>query len=140
MRRFGLFCANAILGTAGAAGLTLLWRRGEMSLDAVLSAFRASGWAGFVVGATVGLGASVGSRPPLPFGKCVVAQALVAVSTAVGGFVGSLFETELSTADRAVRETLARQGIPLGSWVGAAVGTLVGIIQVYRKRREAPER
>jgi Na+/H+ antiporter NhaA len=118
----------------------LLLRRSAVNLASIESAFLQFGIAGLAVGATVGIGATVGPRPALNPLKCVFAQAVVALSSGVGGFIGSLFPQVFSAADQAVRDALANRGIMIGSWFGAVAGTILEIIHVYRMRRKAADR
>ena len=135
MRRFGLFCFNLLLGAVGATAVGMLLRRSTID-----EAFLRFGIAGLVVGATVGLGAVVGPRPPLKPSRCAWAQAVVALSSGLGGFIGSLFPQVFAEADQAVHSMLENRGIVVGSWFGAAVGTVVSIVSVYRRRRRAAAR
>lgn len=140
MRRFGIFCFNLLLGSGAATVCGLLIRRQAFSASSLGAAFVQFGIAGLVVGATVGVGAVVGPRPPLRPSRCAFAQLMVAVSSGVGGFIGSLFPQVFSAADQALHEALEHRGILVGSWFGAAAGTVLEIIHVYRMRRRAASR
>ena len=140
MRRFGLFCFNVLLGAAAATACGMLLRRLPFELRSIGTAFLQFGIAGLLVGATVGIGAGVGPRPPLRPSRCAFAQAMVALSSGIGGFVGSYFPHVFAAADRAVHEALEDRGIIVGSWFGAAAGTIFEIIHVYRMRRRAADR
>ena len=140
MRRFGIFCFNVLLGVAAGTGCGLLVRHLALDLRSIGIAFLQFGIAGIVVGTTVGIGAVVGPRPPLRPSRCVFAQAVAAVSSGIGGFIGSCFPVVFAAADRAVHEALEVRGIVVGSWFGAALGTAFEIIHVYRMRRRAADR
>lgn len=140
MRRFGLFCFNLLLGLSTALVVGLLLRHARVDGAELRAAFLEFGIAGLVVGATVGIGATVGPRPVLKPLKCVFAQAVVALSSGVGGYIGSLFPEVFASADQAVHEAFASRGIVIGSWFGAVAGTILEIIHVYRMRRRAAAR
>jgi hypothetical protein len=140
VKRFGLFGFNVILGASAAMAVGLLLRRAAVNLASIEGAFLQFGIAGLVVGATVGIGATVGPRPALNPLKCAFAQAVVALSSGVGGFLGGLFPQVFPAADQAVRDALASRGIVIGSWFGAVAGTIFEIIHVYRMRRRAADR
>jgi hypothetical protein len=140
MGRFRLFCFNVVLGTVAATACGMLLRRLPIDPPSLGKALLQFGIAGFVVGATVGVGAGVGPRPPLRPSLCVFAQLMVAVSSGVGGFIGSFFPQVFAAADRAVHEALENRGIVVGSWFGAVAGTALEIIHVYRMRRRAADR
>jgi len=135
MRRFGIFWFNLVLGGVAATGIGLLVKPSPL-----MDSFARFGIAGLVIGATVGVGAVVGPRPPLRPAKCLLAQLTVAVSSGVGGFIGSLFPLVFAEADQAVHAMLQSRGIAVGSWFGAVVGTLISIVNVYRMRRRSANR
>jgi hypothetical protein len=137
MRRAGLLGFNVGLAVVVAALYAAAVNGAGFGPDALAGAFASSWWAGFVVGGTVGVGATFGPRPVLPLRKCLLAQAGVVLSSAIGGFIGSLFPSEFSAADRALEAELARRGILTGSWIGAAVGTVFEVGHVYFMRRRA---
>jgi hypothetical protein len=140
VRRFGLLGFNLLVGAGAATACGFLLRRLPATLPALGSAFLQFGIAGLCVGATVGIGAAVGPRPPLSLSRCAFAQSLVALSSGIGGFLGSLFPHAVASADRAVHQALEDHGIRVGSWLGMAVGTLIEIIHIYRMRRRATAR
>lgn len=136
MRRFGLFSFNVVLGVAIATAFA--WAIGPRSFDlaALEASFLAGSWAGLLVGATVGLGATVGPRPALPLKKCVTAQLLIVVTTAIGAFLGSsLMRQELSGMDMGLSSGFASRGTLRGSGLGAVAGTLLEVVHIYRSRR-----
>ena len=135
MHRFGIFWFNLLLGSLAATGIGLL-----LKPSSLMDSFARFGIAGLVVGATVGVGAVVRPRPPLKPSKCSLAQLMVAVSSGVGGFIGSLFPQVFAEADQAVHSMLENRGLVVGSWFGAAVGTLISIVNVYRMRRRSANR
>ena len=136
MGRFALFVFNLLFGLAAAMAVGFLLKRPELNVVSIRETFLQFGIEGLLVGATVGTGAVLGPRPALSLVRCALAQALVALSSAVGGFIGSLFPEAVDAAGHAVRQAFARRGVVLGSWVGAAAGTVLEIIHVYRMRRK----
>jgi len=135
MRRFGIFWFNLLLGSFAASVIGYLLKPAPF-----MDVFARFGIAGLVIGATVGVGAVLGPRPPLRPSKCALAQLGVAVSSGVGGFIGSLFPQMFAEADQAVHSMLENRGIVVGSWFGAALGTLLSILNVYRMRRRSAGR
>jgi opacity protein-like surface antigen len=136
MRRFGLFSFNVVLGVAIATAFAWLIGPRSFDLAALEASFLAAGWAGVLVGGTVGLGATVGPRPALPLKKCVTAQLLIVVTTAIGAFLGSSFmRRELSGMDLGLSSGFASRGTVRGSGLGAIVGTLLEVVHIYRMRR-----
>jgi hypothetical protein len=140
MSRLGLFCFNVLFGAVAGTACGLLLGKEPMGFPALSTAFLHVGIAGLVVGTTVGLGAIVGPRPPLKPSRCLFAQATVALSSGVGGYIGSLFPQVVAEADQAVNSLLANRGIVVGSWFGAVAGTLFSIVHVYLMRRRAATR
>jgi hypothetical protein len=136
MRRASLFVFNLAVGALGGTAFGVLARSLALEGPAVWRAFLAFGVTGMVVGLTVAIGATVGPRPPLGISRCLFAQGLVAVTSAVGAFLGTLFPQFFSSVDHAVRDTLARRGLYVGSWLGAALGTAAEIIHIYRSRHQ----
>jgi hypothetical protein len=137
VRRAGIFVYNLAVGALGGTAFGLLVRHFALEGQAVWRAFLGFGLTGMVVGLTVAIGATVGPRPPLGVARCILAQGLVAVTSAAGAFVGAHFPQFFSSVDHAVRDTLARRGLVVGSWLGAALGTAVEIIHIYRSRHRA---
>jgi hypothetical protein len=135
MKRFALILSNMLFGVSVAMAFGLLLGRRPLHVPALGRAFLDFGVTGLLVGTTVGIGAALGPRALLSPSRCLLAQALVAISSAVGGFIGSLFPQVVSSVDRAVHEALADRGIVVGSWLGAAFGTALEILHVYRMRR-----
>ena len=139
-RRLGIYLFNIVLAM-GVAALYLWALSGkEFSVDTIAEALKVAGWAGFVVGATVGFGAVMGSRPVLPAKKCVVAQLMVVVTSAIGAWIGSFFPGEIQQVEEAMKGYLQSKGIIIGSGIGAIVGTVVQVLDVYRQRRKAAHR
>jgi hypothetical protein len=135
MRRFGLILSNMLFGVTVGIAFGLLLRRLPLNVSSLGSAFLDFGLTGLLVGTTVGIGATVGPRALLMPSRCLLAQAVVAIISGIGGFIGSRFPQVLSSVDRAVHDALADRGIVVGSWLGAALGTALEIIHVYRMRR-----
>ncbi len=140
MRRFGIFTFSVLAGAAAATLFVLAARRAGVHLEAVREAFLVAWWAGAAVGITVGAGAVLGPRPPLPPEKCLLSMARITIGTLAGGLLGSLIPAEFSAPDRALADLLARRGIALGSGIGAVAVTLLEMINVYRARRRADPR
>lgn len=136
MRRFGLFCFNVLLSVGGATVYAWLVRRDGMTADAWLRALKEGGSAGFLAGATVGLGAILGPRPALPTKKCLWAQTGIAASSLFGGLIAYMFPQ----VNGAIDEALAEKGILRGSGVGLVIGTAIQFVQIYIKRRKAAVR
>jgi hypothetical protein len=137
MHRFGLFCFNVLLAVAGATAYAWAVRRDGMNAEAWRRALLEGGSAGFLAGVTVGLGATLGSRPALPVKKCIWAQAAMAVSSLVGGLIAYLFPRVYTQFYGAIDEALAERGILRGSGIGLTIGTVWQFIQIYFKRRRS---
>jgi hypothetical protein len=135
MRRFGLILSNTLFGVSVAMAFGLLLWHLPLNVSSLGRAFLDFGLTGLLVGTTVGIGATVGPRALLTPSRCLLAQAVVAISSGVGGFIGSLFPHVVSSVDHAVHNALADRGILVGSWLGAALGTALEIVHVYRMRR-----
>jgi hypothetical protein len=140
MRKFGLFCFNLVVAVGAATLWTLILLRRGVSLETLELALRTSGWAGFVVGATVGAGAVLGPRPALPVRKCLLAQASIVATSVLGAFIASLFPGETAAAEHALTVVLARRGILWGAGLGALAGTIVEFVRLYFMRRRAARR
>jgi hypothetical protein len=140
MRRCGIFVFNLLLGAGMTTVLGMLFRRLPMSVNSFGTAFLQFGLAGLVVGATVGVGAVMGPRPPLGWARSILAQALVAATSAVGGLIGGLFPRAFQAAHEVAHQALEDRGIIVGSWVGALAGAALEIIHVYRMRRRGEDR
>lgn len=136
MRRFGLLCFNVLLAVGGATIYAWLVRRDGWTADAWLRAAKEGGAAGFLAGATVGLGAILGPRPALPARKCVWAQMGIAASSLFGGLIAYMFPQ----VNGAIDEALAEKGILRGSGIGLIIGTAIQFVQIYIKRRKAAAR
>lgn len=132
MNRKAVFILNVALGMAASTAFALACSRAAMDLGA---AFLTAWWAGFGVGVTVAAGATLGPRPPLGILKCAFAQGVIVATSALGAYLGSLFPQEVATAEEALRTLLAQRGIALGAGIGAAIGTALEIVHVYRMRR-----
>ena len=137
MHRFGLFCFNVLLSVGGATVYAWAVRRDGMNAEAWQRAIVEGGSAGFLAGVTVGFGATLGSRPPLPARKCLLAQIGMAVSSLVGGLLAFCFPGVWNSFNSAIDQALAERGILRGSGVGLLVGTLFQFAQIYVKRRTA---
>lgn len=137
MHRFGLFCFNVLLAVAGATVYAWAVRRDGMNAEAWQRAIIEGGSAGFLAGFTVGLGATLGSRPPLPAKKCIYAQIGIAISSLVGGLLAFCFPGVWKSFNGAIDEALAERGILRGSGVGLLVGTAIQFVQIYIKRRKS---
>jgi hypothetical protein len=136
MRRFGIFCFNVLLAIGGATVYAWAVRRDGMTAEAWRRALVEGGTAGFLSGATVGLGATVGPRPPLPPKKCIWSQLLIAATSLAGGLIAYLFPQVRNAID----EALAERGILNGSGIGMAIGTAFQFFEIYVKRRKAADR
>ena len=133
MHRFGLFCFNVLLAVGGATFYAWAVRRDGMNLEAWTRALLEGGSAGFLAGATVGLGATIGFRPALPAMKCIWALLGIAASSLAGGLIAWLFPQ----VNGAIDEALAERGVLRGSGVGLIVGTAFQFVQIYLKRRKS---
>ncbi len=136
-KRVGLILFNVVLAVGGATIYAWLVRRDGWNEAALRQALLEGGSAGFLAGLTVGLGATLGSRPVLGAKRCCRAQIGMAVSSLVGALVVHLFPREWSELDRVVVESLRERGILAGSGVGLVVGTVIQMIQIYFKRRRS---
>ena len=137
MRRFGLFCFNVVVAVGGATIYAWIVRRDGMTVEAWTRALIEGGSAGFLSGATVGLGATLGPRPALPTKKCVLALAEIAASSLIGGLIAYYFPRIYTKVNGAIDEALAERGILRGSGIGLAIGTAWQFIQIYVKRRRS---
>ena len=137
MKRSTLVAFNVALGVAFATAYALLAARRGWSADVLERTLRENALAGVVIGGAIGLGAALGPRPALGWKKCIPIQLGVVVSTAVGALVAWLLPREVEAVDHVVRDEMTRHGIRVGAGIGAAVGTLIQMIQVYFKRRRA---
>jgi hypothetical protein len=133
MRRFGLFCFNVLLSVGGATIYAWLVRSDGMTPEAWLRALQEGGSAGFLSGVTVGLGATLGPRPALSTKKCITGQAVIALTSLLGGAIAYLFPQVRNAVD----EALAERGILWGSGVGLVIGTVFQFFEIYFKRRKA---
>ena len=93
--------------------------------------------AGFLSGAIVGLGATLGPRPSLPVKKCLLAHAGNALTSLIGGLIAYYFPRIYSQVNFTIDEALAERGILRGSGVGLAIGSVWNFFQIYFKRRKA---
>ena len=137
MRRFGLFCFNVLIAVAGATVYAWVVRWDGMNADAWLLALKEGGSAGFLSGAIVGLGATLGPRPALPLKKCLLAHAGNAVTSLIGGLIAYAFPRMYSQVNVTIDEALAERGILRGSGIGLAIGSAWHFFQIYFKRRKA---
>ena len=104
------------------------------------AAFRGTWWAGLIVGLSVAVGATVGPRPALGWKKCVSTQVWIVITSALFALALSFVPREVVEMERGLEEEIARRGLRLGSGIGAVVGTVVQVIQVYVTRRRAARR
>jgi len=137
VRDFGLFCFNVLVAVAGATIYAWVVRWDGMTEEAWRRAFIEGGSAGFLSGAIVGLGATLGPRPSLPVKKCLLAHASNALTSLVGGLVAFYFPRIYSQVNFTIDEALAERGILRGSGIGLAIGSLWNFVQIYFKRRKA---
>lgn len=135
MRRLKLIAFNLVLALVLAAAYTVVLLGGGVTEETIRLAVRASWWSGLIVGGAIAAGAALGPRPPLGWLKCIPIQLAVVVSSAIGAYIGSLFPEEMALAEATVQGALASRGIVIGSWIGAALGTVGQVIQTYRRRR-----
>jgi len=138
MKRVRIFLFNVALAVL-LAGL-YAWAVVERRWDGLETAFATTWWAGMTVGLTVGAGATLGPRPALGWKKCASTQFWIVVTSGLFALLTWLLPRELQEVDRVVEEELTRRGLRLGSGIGAIVGTVVQIIQVYVTRRRAARR
>ena len=131
---------NATLGTALAVAYHLVVHGAAFDEVFVLEALRESGWAGLAVGVAIGLGATVGARPQLGWKRCIPIQLGVVLSSALGALLWWTFPGEMAAVDETLRAEATKQGIQVGSGVGAVVGTVIQVVQVYFRRRRPPTR
>ena len=138
MKRTRIFIFNAVLAVvlAGLYALLVVERR----WDRLETAFVTTWWAGLTVGLSVGAGATLGPRPVLGYKKCLKTQFWIVATSGLFALLLWLLPREITEMDRVVEEELARRGLRLGSGIGAIVGTVVQIIQVYVTRRRAARR
>lgn len=136
MRRFGLLCFNVLLAVLGAVLYAWVVRSDGMTLEAWRRALVDGATAGFLSGLIVGLGATVGPRPPLPTKKCVYTQMGNAASALLGGLIAYLFPKMMGWVDHAIDEALAERGVLRGSGVGLLLGTVIQFVGIYFKRRK----
>lgn len=137
MRRFGLFCFNVVVSIGGATVYAWIVRDDGNNREAWTRALIEGGTAGFLSGATVGLGATLGPRPALPVKKCIAALIGNAISSLAGGLIAYLFPKLWTQANIAFDEALREHGILRGSSIGLAIGTAFSFVQIYFKRRRA---
>ncbi|HEX7896449.1 MAG TPA: hypothetical protein VF950_01620 [Planctomycetota bacterium] len=135
MKRRPLFVFNVALAVL----LAGLYARAvvEPSWEA---AFRTTWWAGLIVGLSVAVGATVGPRPALGWKKCVSTQVWIVITSALFALAMTLLPKEVVEVERGLEEEIARRGLRASSGIGAIVGTVVQIIQVYVTRRRAARR
>ena len=136
MRDFGLFCFNVLVAVGGATVYAWAVRWDGMTEEAWRRALIEGGSAGFLSGAIVGLGATLGPRPSLPVKKCLVAHVGNAVTSLIGGLVAYYFPRIYSQVNFTIDEALAERGILRGSGIGLAIGSLWHFFQIYFKRRK----
>ena len=138
MKKFRLLAFNVVLAIALAA--LYAWAVVERRWDGWEPALLSTWWAGMIVGLSVGAGATIGPRPLLGWKKCVKTQVLIVVTSAVFAFLLGLLPREVVEMEHALEAEAARRGLRLRSGIGAIVGTVVQIIQVYVTRRRAARR
>lgn len=104
------------------------------------AAFRSSWWTGLVVGLSVAIGAVIGPRPALGWKKCVVTQIWIVITSALFALALSYLPKDVVEMERGLEDEMARRGLRVGSGLGAIVGTIIQVVQVYRARRRAARR
>jgi hypothetical protein len=104
------------------------------------AAFRSSWWTGLLVGLSVAIGAIIGPRPALGWKKCVSTQVWIVITSALFALALAFVPKEVMDMERGLEEEIARRGLRTGSGLGAIVGTIVQMIQVYLTRRRAARR
>ena len=137
MRDFGLFCFNVLVAVAGATVYAWLVRWDGMTAEAWRRALIEGGSAGFLSGAIVGLGATLGPRPSLPVKKCLRAHAANALTSLIGGLIAYYFPRIYTQVNFTIDEALAERGILRGSGIGLMIGSAWNFFQIYFKRRKA---
>lgn len=135
MRDFGLFCFNVLVAVGGATVYAWVVRWDGMTAEAWQRALIEGGSAGFLSGAIVGLGATLGPRPSLPVKKCLLAHAGNALISLACGLIALYFPRLYSQVNFTIDEALAERGILRGSGVGLAIGSAWNFFQIYFKRR-----
>jgi hypothetical protein len=135
VKKLGLITFNILLAVALAALYARIvveptWEAAALS----------SWWAGLLAGATVGAGAALGPRPVLGWKKCVHTQIWIVLTSALFVLVLGLLPNELKAMDVALEAEMERRGLRWSSGLGAAVGTVIQILQVYFSRRRAARR
>lgn len=137
MKRSSLVAFNVVLGVALASLYALVCERRGWSGDVLERTLRENALAGILMGGAIGLGAALGPRPALGWKKCLPIQLGVVATTALGALVAWLLPREVSAVDAAMRDEMTRHGLRVGSGIGAAVGTVIQMVQVYIRRRRA---
>ena len=135
MRKFGLICFNIAAAVAGATVYAWAVRRDGFTEPAWTRALIEGGSVGFLSGAAVGLGATLGPRPSLPVRKCILALLGIAVTSLMGALVSHFFPREYGMAAGMIDEAFAERGVLRGSAAGMIVGTAFQVVQIYFKRR-----
>jgi len=135
VRDFGLFCFNVLVAVAGATVYAWVVRWDGNTEAAWRRALIEGGSAGFLSGAIVGLGATLGPRPSLPVKKCLKAHAGNAVTSLIGGLIAYYFPRIYNQVNFTIDEALAERGILRGSGIGLAIGSAWNFFQIYFKRR-----
>jgi len=135
MRDFGLFCFNVLVAVGGATVYAWAVRRDGMTAEAWTRALIEGGSAGFLSGAIVGLGATLGPRPSLPVKKCLKAHAGNALTSLIGGLIAYYFPRIYNQVNFTIDAALAERGILRGSGIGLAIGSAWNFFQIYFKRR-----
>lgn len=137
MKRPALVAFNVVLGVGFATAYALVAERRGWSAELLERTLKENALAGILVGGAIGLGAALGPRPALGWKKCIPLQLGVVLSTALGALVAWLLPREVEAVDHAVRDEMTRHGLRVGAGIGAAVGTLIQVVQVYFSRRRA---
>jgi len=137
VRDFGLFCFNVLVAVGGATVYAWAVRWDGMTREAWTRALVEGGSAGFLSGAIVGLGATLGPRPALPVKKCLLVHAGNAVTSLIGGLIAYYFPRIYNQVNCTIDEALAERGILRGSGIGLAIGSLWQFFQIYFKRRRS---
>jgi hypothetical protein len=124
-----------LLGTAYAWIL-----HGDYTAPGLESAFRDAWWTGLLAGTAIGLGATLGSRPRLSWKQSLKAQVGVILGSAAVALLWWALPKEMEEADRVLHDEMLRRHLNVSSWIGAGVGLLIQMMQVYFTRRRAAAR
>ncbi len=133
--KIAIFVLNLLLGLVFSTAFALAVSR-QAEGSALVAAVLRTWWAGLTVGVTIGLAATVGSRPILGPVRCILAHGIVLAISAAGAFIGSFFNQELQQGQQILSSLLARHNIAIGSGIGAVLGTVIEFIHIYDMRKK----